>query len=417
MIKTENENKWRTFGNKYMKESFAKEKKKILTYSKSNLLIGRKSSGAPYYLDLREACRIILIGATRSGKTFAIRSMCDRINLTNKHIIFLNDCKNEFYSSRDEVQGKFRNLLFEDEQPRGMKVVTLRPTFFKTIISELPDYNFWFSIDFRDFTRSDFMTMMNSGELTNPQRVIVELLYQELQNRFKRDKNVKFSLDLINEIIEDMEDITSQQKTSMKFKFRPLEHSHFYEEQYDRNIVKLLQRDYVVSINMENFDSFGKGNFLFPEVVLSVVARKVIMARRAKKIKEVWIVIDEAPRFLGVNKQTSIKDLVNESFMLDTRYGVNYIIASQTYNIIPPDMKENSRYIFVPRSVDVSVFKDILNDTGLTRNIQSANNDAIRMKRLMNSIPFSWLVIDKSHGTKDVITFSAPLSRHIETGQ
>jgi len=409
--------KWKTFGNKYMKESFIKKKEKILEYTKANLLIGKKSNGAPYFLDLREACRIILIGATRSGKTFGIRSVCDRLNLTDRHIVFLNDCKNEFYSSRDEIQHKFRNLLFESEKPRGMKIVTLRPTFFKSVINDLPQGNFWFSIDFRDFTRNDFMTMMNSQELTNPQKVIIELLYQELQNRFKRDKNLKFSLDLINEIIDEIDDITSQQKTSMKFKFRPLEHSHFYEEQFDRNIIGLLKKDYSIAINMENFDSFGKGNFLFPEVVLSVVARKVIMARRAKKIKEVWLVIDEAPRFLGTDKQTSIKHLVNESFMLDTRYGVNYIIASQTYNIIPPDMKENSRYIFVPRSVDVSVFKDILNDTGLTRNIQSANNDAIRMKRLMNSIPFSWLVIDKSHGTKDVITFSAPLSRHIETGQ
>ena len=320
-----------TLGNNYFKGSFKKEIiENDMVYDKHMLCIGKNIRGKPYYLNLKEACRIIVIGATRSGKTFSMRSMVDRLNTTDVNIIHLNDCKNEFPSSLEPVQHKFRHLLLPNERPRRLKILPLRPTFFKSVSEELPDKNYWFSTDFKKMSQNDFMTLMNVDGLTPNQKIYLDLLHSGIAKHFEKHKDDKFSVELIYKLIEEIEDINSQQKSSMKLKFRPLETSHFYEEENELNIVKLMQNGFIPAINMENFDSFGKGNFLYPEVLLSIVLFQVINARRQKKLKDVWVFLDEAPRFIGSDKKTSIRELVEKSVELDTRYGVNYCLSENT---------------------------------------------------------------------------------------
>lgn len=404
-----------SFGNRYFKNSF-KQIVEVpdMVYNKNMLCIGKTIQGRPYHLDLREACRIIIIGATRSGKTFSMRSLMDRLYTTDCDIIHLNDCKDEFKSSRYPVQPKFRHLLFPNESPRGLKLVALRPTFFKQVDDTLPENNYWFSVDFSNMTQNDFLTFMNVSELTATQKILLELLYEQMHTRLKNGE--KFSVELMEEMIEQIEGLTAQQINSMKMKFRPLRTAKFYEEENEIDVVELIKRGFIPSINMENFDAFGKGSFLYPEVVLSIVLRNVIMARRSKKIRPTWIFMDEAPRFIGNDKKTSIKSQVQESFMLDTRYDINYVVASQVYDILPEDMRYNTKYVFVPRSVDVNNMRQILMDCGMFKNVQSSVNEAIRIKKQMTRIPFSWLVINKMDMSKNIITFSAPLSQHLETG-
>ena len=57
----------REFGTTYMKENLFKPKKEKIEvhYNKNHLQIGRKLDGSVYYIDLTEACRILLLGATR----------------------------------------------------------------------------------------------------------------------------------------------------------------------------------------------------------------------------------------------------------------------------------------------------------------------------------------------------------------
>lgn len=406
-----------TFGSQYIKDSFIKpEPITAMVYDKNNLCIGRNvDTGRPFYLDLREACRMIFVGATRSGKTFSFRSMMDRLSGLDYDIVHLNDCKDEFSSSLKPVQHKFRHLLFPNETPRATKVVTLRPTFFKAIGDYLPKDNFWFSMDIRKMTKSDFMTLMNIDQMTGPQKVVMEIIFEKLSLRYAQDPTLRFSAELIEECIDEIDELNTQQIVSMKFKFRPLKTAFFYEPEWERSLIALLKRGYIPSINMENYENFQQGSFAYPDVILSMSLREIIIARRRKEIRPTFIFFDEAPRFIGVDKNTSIKHQVQESVMLDTRYAIFYVFATQDYNAMPESIRSNTKYVFLPSSVRVEDIKSALNDTGLSKNVQSAVNDAIRIKKRMQKAPYSWLVIDKMNSTMDIITFSAPLSFHMET--
>ncbi len=260
-----------------------------------------------------------------SGKTFFLRSIADRLYQTERDVLFLSDVKNEFYSSINPVQPKFEGDLLEGETPTGMNVVTLRPTFFKTVVPEKHPSNFWYSVDMRELSKADFLTMMNASTLTTTQQVALELIYQQLYKKYEEDENLDFSVDLINEIIDSLEELSSVQKTSLKFKFKPLEMAKFFEVKYKRNIVSLIKKGYVPAINVENFDTFGQGAFLFPEVTLNIVLREVILARRRGDIRPLWVILDEASRFIGTRKSGSLKESIlqclEENTLIKTKSG------------------------------------------------------------------------------------------------
>jgi hypothetical protein len=352
-----------------------------------------------------------------SGKTFFLRSMGDRIYKSGRDLIYLSDVKNEFYTSKEPVQSKFHSGLLDGETPMGIPVVSLRPTFFKTVMTSKPTDNFWYSIDVNKLSKADFMTMMNVEELTATQRIAMDVIFEELMK--KMDDGTRFSLEMVEEIIDEIKEMSSMQKNALKFKFRPLRDSKFIENDFERSIVALLQhpRRYVPAINMENFDSFGKGSFSFPEVILNVALREAILARRAGTIKPLWVIMDESSRFIGNRKQGSLKQNILESVDLDTRYHINYIFATQVIEDIPENILKQCKYIFIPATADVNTIKTVLVQTAMVKNQQVAPNRAMRLKQRMKKVKFSWVILNRMDGTMDLVTPLSPLSRHLETSQ
>jgi len=302
------------FGTDYMKENIFRPRIVVpeVHYNKNMLQIGRRMDGSIYTLDLSEACRCLILGATRSGKTFLLREIVDRLYQTERDVLIINDCKNEFVSSLNPVQEKFRGNLIEGEKPTGLPIVSLRPTFFKTISQTLPKNNYWYSVDMKELTKGDFLTMMNTDGLTPTQQIAMDLIYEEIKK--KLEDGQRFSVPMVEEIIDSIDEISGMQKNSLKFKFRPLIEAKFIENDYERSMLALFRhpKRFIPTINMENFDSFGKGAFNFPEVVMNIALREAIFARRKKLIKPLFVIFDEAPRFLGNDKTGCIKQTVSE---------------------------------------------------------------------------------------------------------
>lgn len=401
----------KTFGNKYLNTLFDEEKKELM-YGKKHIPIGRKKTGGIYYLDLEHACRILILGMTRSGKTFLLRELADRFNKAGYAILFLPDVKDEFKSSRRPVQEQFRKLLLEGEEPRPLNVVTFRPTFFKAMDSKLAKGNIWYSPHFANVTRADFMTLFNAEGLTVNQQVMLEMLYEEIRKNVTDSRD--FSLDDIDAIIDAIPDLTPASKMQMKFKFRPFKTSHFYEKENLKSVVTAIQSGICPAINMEGFDNFGKGNFSYPEVVFSIVLRAAINARRSKKIPPLWVIVDEASRFIPKDQNPSCKRVVMESVDLDTRYEVNYAFAVQEISKMPEEIVKQCRYMFIPYSADVGTIKECLTISGMIRFTQTGVNEALRLKQSLKK--YQWVVIDRTSGTKEIISPLAPLSEHLLQG-
>ena len=350
-----------------------------------------------------------------SGKTFFMRAIGDRLYQTNRDVVYLSDVKNEWYSSRQPVQEEFRPGLLEGETPVGLPIVSLRPTFFKKVSKSLPKHNFWYSVDISTLSKADFMTMMNADELTSTQRIAMDLIFDELKKEL--DKGRKFSLQLVEDIIMGMDEISTLQKNALKFKFRPLKESYFIDEKYERDIVALLQhpRRYVPAINMEYFDSFGKGSFRFPEVIMNITLRSVIEARMKQKVNPLWIFLDESSRFIGNRVSGSFKQNILESVDLHTRYNVNYVFATQVIGDIPDNIMKQSKYIFIPATADVNTIKTVLTETGMVKNQQIAPNQAMKLKRMMQKTKFSWIILNRMDGSMELVKPLPPLSNHLQT--
>ena len=407
----------KVFGNKYSQELFTPEPPPpvVVKYGKDNLQIGKRLDGSIYTLDLTESCRMLIVGSTRSGKSFTIHSIVDRLNHVGNSVLLLSDIKNEFYINRNPVQDKFQDDLLEGEEPKGMKVVSLRPTFFKTLSKDLPKWNFWYSPDMKSLSKADFLTLMNSTTISIPMQIALEMVYENLRERYKKDETLQFSVDLVYELIDEIEEITSSQKNALKFKFRPLETAKFFEPEWERNIVALIQKGFIPTLNLENFDAYGKGAFNFVDVTMNIVLREVILARRASKIKPLWIVLDEASRFVGNRVSSSLKQSILESVDIDSRFYINWVFCSQTIDDVPERIMKQSKYVLVPGSADVKTIQQILMSTGLTKNIQRSVNDSIKLKNSMKRGKFLWTVINRMEGTKDIIKILPPLSEHLET--
>jgi hypothetical protein len=393
----------------FQKNLFEKEKIKERVYSNKKLALGRKRDGSTYYLDIQEAFRMFICGKTRSGKTWLLRGIGDRMHRAGYSVVIPFDCKNELGFSSNPVQEKFRHLLLPDEKPKGYPIITFRPTFFKTLQGvgkELAPKNIYYSESFRQVEEIDFKTIMGYDELTINQQIGLEIIW----DYFKKDKSL--NLDNVDEIIESIEEFGNTQKIALQFKFRPIKKSFFFEEEHQIDLIHAIKNGLAVTFNMENFENFGREGG-YPDVFVGMMLRKVINARRAKQIPPLLILLDEMGRFVPKERNPNCKVEITESYSLDTKYNIIYVSASQSFFDVPPEIINQSKYLMIPYNADIDEFKHALSSAGLIKNIQSLQNTAIRIKKGMRT--HDWMIIDRNTSSYEIIQPLAPLSFHCET--
>jgi hypothetical protein len=401
------------FGNRYLKDSFLKKEEFVREYGTKRVAIGvNVKTNRIFYVDLNHAVRIIFIGMPRSGKTFTLRGFVDRMKLAGYDIFYLSDVKDEFRSSARPVQAKFHKLLLPGEKPAGTKVITLRPTFFKkTKDEEPPEGNVWYSPDFREMKKSDFMTLFRAEDVKS---VNQQMIFDGICDEIEKRKVTEISE--IDAIIEEA-DAPDASKNALKYKLIPLKKSFFYEKEHVKNIVNAFKKGYSVAINFENYEDYNKSVLEFPQVVYSLGLQIVIHARRENQIKPIMIVVDEAPRFLPAESNPASKINTLESVERDGRYGVNFIFGVQDIKRCPPSLITTCRYIFLPYSADINTFKEVLTMCGFIRYAQNGMRDALFLKKRMKM--YQWAIIDRWDSNLEINRIAivaplAPLTEHME---
>jgi len=406
----------KTFGTSYFKLMFKKEVPPLeaFEYSNDRIPVGVTLNGQVYYLDIREANRISFIGLSGSGKTWLMRGMIDRLKQIGHVSVYLSDIKGEMISSNYPLQKKFHRLLLEGESPIALQVAELRPTFFKTISKSLPKDNMWYSVDMRRMTEREFMSLMAEQKMTATQQTIITMMYQELSKRFNDNPSLQFSVDLLEEIMDSIEEVDSRSLNPMKLRLQPLRGSEFFISEFEKSIVAGIQRGFVPAINLIDFESFGKGLVNYPVVVLSIVLREVIKARRHKEISQLWLFIDEATRFVGNDKDNAFKHEVLEGVDVERKHGSSFVFCWQSMVDIPQKILYQSRYVFCPSTENTQTIKDLLNNVGIARSPQAAPKMATTVKMRARGRPYAWIVFDRKLQRMDIIEPLAPLSMHAE---
>ncbi len=123
----------------------------------------------------------------------------------------------------------------------------------------------------------------------------------------------------------------------------------------------------------------------------------------------------EVPKYHNFHLSNGV--LSHNSVDLDTRYGINYIFASQIVEDVPDSILKQSKYIFIPATADVSSIKFVLINTGMAKNIQTSINQSMRLKRQLKNLPYSWIVINRMTGVMELVKPLPPLSYHLETSK
>lgn len=395
--------------NRYLNRLFSERREPPMSYSSKRLAIGRDIEGKLIYMDISEGFRAFIIGATRSGKSFLMKAMMDRMQKSGYSIFIASDIKNEFATMHKPIQQKFRHLLADGEKPEGFPVISLRPTFFKTLqgYNNLPKDSVWFSVNLADMQKSDLFTLINADKMTDIQKIELEGLWEKIKKRGKLN-----SLEEVNDIIDDGEDQSDNEKTAFKRRFKPLLYNKFFVEECCRDILKPMQKGVTFTLMLENFDSFGEDSSGLPVVMMAILIRKILMARKAKQLPRVCIFIDEAARFIRNGWDNVLKNDVMRSYDLDTRF-VDYISATQNFKDFPENMRNQSNYIFVPYSADLEAFKDALRTTGICKYHQRLNQDAAAIKQGMKQ--FQWAMFDRKRLNYTVFLPVCPLSYVEET--
>jgi hypothetical protein len=234
-------------------------------------------------------------------------------------------------SSRKPLQDKFHRLLDRRESPKAQPVIALRPTFFGRMDGGVPPKdNHWYSINPLQLTQEDFFTLMNVHKMTPAQQTMMSLVFVRVRELW-RGREESFDMASFCDVIDSMDDFTDQQKHYVKVRFQPLLDSGFYRPEFQRDLVGMLREGFIPTINMENFDSFSRQSSMnLPHAFLSICVRQVIFARRKKLIPPVFIMLDEASRFVPADSNPSCKHTVTESVDLDTRFGVNWCLSGDT---------------------------------------------------------------------------------------
>ena len=404
------------FGSPYMKDSFVKKTFLPYEYEKEKVPVGRTFEGNVFHLDLEHPIRCIIVGTPGSGKTFLIRTIMDRLTKIPRGLkkigysIFIpTDIKDEFKTSKRQVQKKFRHMNLKGEKPCGQNVITLRPTFFKLVNKRLPKDNHWVSVDMSKMEEYDFMTLLNVNKMTDPQKTLV----QDLYGRIKKEPN--FNMEKLKDLVKNMVEFDERQINAMKNKLKPLFESEFGDSRYFRDIVKGINQGNIIALNMEDYDLFGKGSFLYPEVFVGMTLRNILIARRRGLVPPLFILVDEAGRFIPKDRNPSCKRDIMESDKRDRKYGVSYIYATQYFSDLPDEVKKTARYTFLPYNIDKKVLAETLKFTAMVHRgyWQNAENDAIQLIQKMKRR--QWLVLDRDLKEKHIIDLIAPLSEHSET--
>jgi hypothetical protein len=404
------------FGSPYFKDNLFQEVKEevVVEYNPDHLQIARCiDDGSIYTLNLKDGIKVLVLGYSGSGKSMAIRGVLDRLKIVGKDIAILTDVKNEFGSSLFPVQWKFRNGLLPGEEAQGMKIVPFRPTFFKKINPELPHRNVWLSFDARDLSENDFGNLMNISKISNiNQKIALEEIYKEMRKEYKRNPDFEFSQSWLEQCVDSL-DIAGQSKTSVKFKFRPLFDSKMFMEKYRRDFVGLMKQGIVPTINMEGFNLFSKGSSLnFPLATLSMLHSSLIEARKNGELQPLWFVLEEMTRFVNNKDDSSFKKDVIESYGLNRRYNINYISVVQLIEDVPVEILKQSDYIMIPSSADTNTIRQVLMTSGMAKNQQTATNESMELKRRMKRHKWSWIAVCRKDGSRELIKFLSPLSKH-----
>lgn len=395
----------------------------VKEYNPNNVEVGVTDEGKKFSFDFSTGLRACLITPVGGGKTFTIQAVTERVHKSGKFsVVILPDVKDEFSGMVKKAPQKQYQFYNTGEKPEGFPLISFKPNFFKTFRVPFPKskncFKLGFSVD--DLNYSDVLDIFKINDLSPLQQALIQEMALKIQTGKLKISEYSQIIDYIEKFGKTL-NVASRNNLKLKLKFF-FDMKFFSEPVY--NIVDILNKGYIVALNMEGFDNVGKDNGA-PQVAVSIVHRVVFNARKTNELKKkkILIIMDEANRFVPAERQTGTKQDILESVEVSRAYGVSYFFAYQTVATVPPSILQNSRYIMVAQSAGTMAFVEAIKSSGIYRRaLNTLQTHVARLKQRMTNFTilhegkeknigrYCWLVIDKMQNRADIVYFYTPMS-------
>ncbi len=402
-------------------------RKKIITYT-NRIPVGtyqydseRKYYGETFYLNFNKPLRILILGASGSGKSWLARSIISRAYFAGILPIIMTDVAPEYITSAFPLQEKFRKFLAKGEEPKPLPIQMFYPYFLYKEVGFESKLQQIFQFDISSILPTDLFAFIDYEKLGMGSRLELEDLIATLsKNKKKFD-----SIDDLIDYFQNKTTISTITKRILSKSLINLKELEVFGKNYPPlDIVNLINSDIVVDINL-----FGWQRLEFKKYVavyLSLILRDIITAKQLKKIgnKKLLLVFEELHEFAPKKPtkwQEIIKREIETAVFTGRKEDISFIFITQSPETISPSVIEQCNYIFVPRGFERSKLMELVKNISPSL-YTTPYNFGIEITNLMGSLrqwrdgAREWLVLERG-GEIFKFTPFGPLNHHKEEGE
>jgi len=397
--------------------------KKVLTYTKNIPLgwVDYPEKEETYNINFNKTHRILILGATGSGKSWITRSLMNRCFLSGVNPVCMTDIAPEYFTSTYPLENELKKFILPIEEPTSFPIKVYYPCFLHKFVGFNLPQQIIFQYNLKDIQPSDLMAFINYDQLSFNAKLEVEDLISKLSKN--RDAFTDINT-LINYISE--KNISTYTKRVLIKTFMNLQNLGVFGEEYPtENFIDDINNNLIPDLNL-----FGWQRLDFKThvgVYISLIIRKLLAARQLRQLnpdKHLLLIFEElhefAPKRTVNYAQVLTKKAIRDAVFTGRKEKISMLFVTQSPETIDPAIIEQCDLILIPKDFEKYKLKEIVKNY-LPDYYTYPYEFNIRMNEYLSSLrrwrdgARDWLVLEKG-GNMERITPLGPLSMHKQEG-
>ncbi len=402
-----------------------------MEYTMSGIPIGYiKNSDRIFKLDMTKSKRILIIGASGSGKSVLTNTIIDRF-IKSGGVVSIFDLKGEYIYKDRPLDDKWATktqktrdgdtlptFLFPSEKPQGFPIVAYYPKFLynqSDKSNKILDKVSLCQFGLDSIKKEDFFTFFEL--LTKNNTKYFDIL-EELWNAIETESFTSWD-DIVNYIENHKEILGGETSTrSINRAIRILKDNEVIGDQYDApDMVKDILENKLSILCLRGLLKMPAA--MNPALVyVKILLRKIYDSKAdgtiPKRVHNL-INLDEVGKFVGRLGESPSRDEFLKLLDLARSERISLLYAAQDFRRIPSTLIQQANYIFISYNSTLDDMAEIIKmilpgEYDVPQTFRSRVAELQRMMKKYSNGKRDWFVINKDEKNRTFITPVLPLS-------
>jgi hypothetical protein len=330
------------FGSEHMKDAVGAREDPDADYSTGIPVARRVETGDLLRLDVTDTTKIGLFGPSGSGKTIFGKAIASRLHTQGYKLYNGADVKHDF-QSLDYQKGPSKKLIDQmgfapHEQPQPIPKQLLMPRFMAENYETVPSYVEPFSFGFQDLSEQDLLFLLGEGNLDMNKKTVLRQMLDHVDIHSTSFGELREALDMM--------DPQHGLKKVIDQRLDGLEQTGLISNRYRKDVVKYLQKGAALSLGMETWRQFQRGDMYMLQFYAGKVFEQVKEANLTENRLDGPFVglFPEVHHFAPAGEDSQLTDELQELVTQSGRQMIFVLILdSQTPSQIPnPHTSDNA---------------------------------------------------------------------------